>query len=297
VNPCFEIRLSPLIIEQFEDWFRESLSRIRLFGFLRPSTTQLHQSPFALATSDAIFLSDLALRSGSVVQSMVLAHELAHVVQKRRAERMVSKPAQAPIEILEREADQVARAFSLNESCPQLSPDFEDSCRFWGPAGHYYTVYFIGREAGLVDAVAEQLAFCAQLPDQVSDLAAVVAGEGFASMALMTPAMKKASLRGDEMDLYNLQYHFQAGLHCLNGHPGVNETKRRLIFLRNISKLDAMGVFIFGLGLHALGDSYAHRNGDGPGAILFQGPMGHLLRGNNPYEAIIKLGTEVDNLK
>jgi len=283
-------------MRQFEDWFREDFSRIRLFLLPRHPAAQALSRPLAFATSDAIFLSDLVLNSRSAVQCEILAHELAHVVQKRRAHSRLNQSRQAATAVLEREADEAALAFSSNELCPPLSADFANAARQWGPAGHYYTVYFIARETGLADAVAEQLAFCAQMPDQVSDLDAVVAGEGFTAMALMTPAMKKASLRGDEMDLYNLQYHMQAGLHCLNGNPGVAETKRRLANLRQISKLDATGIFVFGLGLHALGDSYAHRRSDGPDALLFQGPYGHFLQGNNPYEAMVKLGTEVDNL-
>jgi hypothetical protein len=192
---------------------------------------------------------------------------------------------------LEREAHIAAGAFSRGEECTTLSADASPEMRSWGPAGHYYTVYFISRLAGLPDATAEELAFFAQTPDQVTGLDAIVAGEAFTIWALVPPAhriaMGPAGARAIKI---------AEGAHCLNGNQGGIETKHRIAILKGIDVKDARGRFAFGLALHALGDSYAHRTGDTDGATLYRAPFGHFFGGKGFVEQVWKYGKDVDNI-
>lgn len=56
---------------------------------------------------------------------------------------------------------------------------------------------------------------------------------------------------------------------------------------------DQFLTFSFGLGLHALSDSYAHRRGD---SSNFVAPIGHGFAGKTFDERVMKLGTEIDNI-
>jgi hypothetical protein len=251
-----EAILAPTLLRRFEAWFREDLSSLRIFFFDAPDVSSGVPRAFSLGAH--VFLAKTIAHASRWQAQFLLAHEIAHVVQRRRA-RAYRTYLAIPGATLEREANAAAAAFSTGSACPPLSPDIAMVPRAWGPSGHYYTVYAVARHAGVSDQIAEQLAFYAQLPDQVSDLDAIVAGEGFVVAALLPPAHRAAALRGSIEETTKTS----SSLHCLNGSTGGNETQRRLNILKGIEHTkETRGRFAFGLGLHALGDSFAHRKGD-----------------------------------
>ncbi len=211
----------------------------------------------------------IGLRPGFVDDSgpafpYILAHELAHVIQKERGRNHAQLgKAVAPWE-LEAEADLVAcRIVSGRPASPVLA-DLSAEPRCWGPAGHYWTIYSMSMLAGLSKQDAMDNAFYAQMPDQVDELDAtqegyaffwnyprVFAGDDGADRVLRTRAV-------------------QMGLHALSGWNAEYETRYRT----NILKTLKPGSFEFALALHPFGDSFAHRIVNG-GERMYYGPLGH----------------------
>jgi hypothetical protein len=287
-------RLDSALFCRFQDWFQEDLSSIHVYLYpSSPKACAVCQGK-AFTVDSNIYLADSILRNTARQTEHLLAHEFAHAVQKQRA-RSLRRPwhccQPSPLD-LEREAHIAGAAFSRGESCPRLSPDASPEKRAWGCAGHYYSVYLVSRLAGLSDSTAEQLAFFAQMPDQVTNLDAVVAGKAFTVWALVPPAHRTAMGPAGERATK-----IEEGLHCLTGNPGGLETKHRIAILESIPHAtESRGRFAFGLGLHALGDSYAHRTGDSDDAPLYSAPYGHLFGGKGFIEQVWKLGKDVDNI-
>jgi hypothetical protein len=287
-----QIALDNNFLRKLQEWFQEDLSRVKVFVFSRCGSLASKQIPLAFATPNNIFLSDIVASSGRA-SIPVLVHEFAHVVQKirARANRRVGKRV-CSAAVLENEANNAAAAFQAGRHCPDLSPDSSQAARAWGPAGHYYTVYWVLRMAGIEHAFAEQYAFAAQMPDQVNELDATAAGKAWAKTAFIPCNFGiRNRVLGNENTFDNLVYSIQAGIHCLNGRTAKGEADRRAKILKNLAK-DQYFTFAFGLGLHSLGDSFAHQNGDG---VLFLAPIGHAGQGwslDNPTE----IGHEIDNV-
>ncbi len=198
----------------------------------------------------------------------VLAHEAAHVVQRRRAQAGVGAAGSAGA--LEAEADDAARAMLAGVRADCRLADRGGVPRAWGVAGHYYTVLFVMLAAGVEKSLAGRQAFYAQMPDLVREFDATFAGGRLA----VVPAITAGSLKSRQMDA---DYTVQEGLHCLTGGNAENETKYRTGVLADAS-LDSLA---FGVGLHPFGDSYAHRVLSSPGVLYSRG-MGHLVDASRP---------------
>jgi hypothetical protein len=324
ISQLIEPALKRQLLNPFQEWFHQDLSRVRIFFYRR---LRRSHSPFAFATEDSIFISDLVARSGKTGMMWALTHELAHIVQKRLVQkRLVQKTlgqtrprnhADRQIGVvdledgLEKEADQAALAFLTAQPRPKLSPDQSRAIRAWGPAGHFYSVYWVSRFVGLPDNRAEALAFYAQMPDQVCDLDATCAGLAWSASAPIPAAGKiRDQVVGGEDRFDSYINSIQAGLHCLNGKDSgklrpqgtkigmdssdpypQGEPRRRLANLRKLADNHYLDLS-FGLGLHALGDSYAHRSADGR---MYMGPKGHFLPGGSiPRSVKDFMGFEVD---
>jgi Domain of unknown function (DUF4157) len=218
---------------------------------------------------------------------LLIAHELAHVVQKRRAllDKSTSRSG-VPDSLLEVEADAAAwRAVQEKATLP-LSPDATSRMRCWGPAGHYYTCYFAGLAAGFTEEQVARSAFFCQMPDQVADFDAVVAGKAWAAGAVLPVLFGPAhtmNIRARMPSMLNVQY----GLHCLTGRPSDFETRVRTDVLKSLQK--HVGSPTFGLALHAYGDSFAHRRRDDE-STMYQGPYGHLCDGHTADEIGLRGG-------
>jgi hypothetical protein len=105
----------------------------------------------------------------------------------------------------------------------------------------------------------------------------------------------------DYEDLWNIQ----EGLHCLNGNLAAEETKWRLDTARDLQP----GSSTLGLALHALGDSFAHRDTDNQNTIntsgirMYPPPFGHChldlghrdLLWQNYKKPFDEAGSRVDN--
>ncbi len=286
MSPHIEFALDRSLLHRIEEWFAEDLSRVKLFSFSRKPCSRL-----AFATPESIFVSDSVARFGAAATPLLI-HEFAHVIQKRRAKsRLASRERSVSVPTLEREAQNAAVAFRSGRPCPNLSLDASAAPRAWGPSGHYYTVYWVSRIAGIEHPLAEQYAFAAQIPDQVCELDATWCGEMWAQSALIPCWFGiRNRVLGDENFFDHLIYSIQGGIHCLNGRRASTEQDRRVKILMDLPN-DDFFKFSFGLALHSLGDSFAHQNGEG---VLFMAPIGHAGQGwslSTPSE----VGHEIDN--
>jgi hypothetical protein len=239
-------------------------------------------------------------------RALVLAHEVAHLVQQRRG------VAQGPMPDPEAEAHAAAHAalagrpFRIHAAIDPRVP----AC--WGEAGHYYTVYFVALAAGVDPAIAARLAFWTQMADEIDELNAVPAGiamvlEDAKSIPSDRWAEFSAHAANVEIDIWNHllsqvpgggsmmksraypayerseQYwtwrNVQRGLHALTGRECEAETKRRVAFSGACRPLNGQE-FEFGVSLHPLGDSFAHR--DDKAGTMFAPPLGHGPHGHEP---------------
>jgi hypothetical protein len=297
---CFErfhinLQVKPLpfslpteFMRRMQRWFNQDLDSVKLFAFAFPTA-------LAFTGEEEIFISLPLTVCGEFEKLQhVMVHEFAHVVQKRFGRHLLHHNSLPPNEVtrLEHEAEEAAFAFLARKKCPFLSADGAATLRTWGPAGHFYTVYWVSRMSGVSDSTAERLAFYAQMPDQVIDLDAAQQGFAWARSALYPGGSIRDRKVGGETRFDNSIYHIQAGLHCLNHREYKAESARREAILRKLPN-DLFRDFSFGLGLHALGDSYAHRNDNGR---TFMAPFGHAGAGSSLDERLLKLGTEIDNI-
>ena len=99
----------------------------------------------------------------------VLAHELVHVLQKRRGKNARQRTLGSAW-VLEEEADRIACEVLGETRFSKFTADSPEIVRFWGPAGHYWTVYLVSLAAGWSRHAALANAFYAQMPDQVDEL-------------------------------------------------------------------------------------------------------------------------------
>src|SRR4051794_39351875 len=130
------------------------------------------EGAMACTVGDWVFVNQSTYRHGTALGRRVLAHELAHVVQKRRGGRAKTASASSPAHRWRVEAEAAAAAECVESggrfTC--VIADEPDQPRFWGPLGHYYTVYFVMLAAGVKNKLAHKLAYYTQLPDLVTDL-------------------------------------------------------------------------------------------------------------------------------
>jgi hypothetical protein len=122
---------------------------------------------------------------------LVLAHELAHVAQKRLWHRSAVRDATSPTDRMriERDASASAAAALTGRRRPPRYADAPDAIRCWGPEGHYYTTYYVAIAAGLNQLRASEIAFYCQLPDQIEELDAIAVAMKMAA-ALGLPTTK-----------------------------------------------------------------------------------------------------------
>jgi Domain of unknown function (DUF4157) len=239
---------------------------------------RIHRDEESLAANRALgslaFAVDghICLRPGfdaslGPMYSYVLAHELVHVAQKQKG-KACAAPSTAPsVARVEAEANEIAFQILAGKTVSRITPDPSPDPSCWGPAGHYWTVYFASMAAGLDKQEAKDNAFFAQMPDQVDELDATDEGEGF------YPNYLGFVIPGDGTANRLLRrIAVQKGLHALTGWSAENETTYRT----NILKTTKPGTFEFALALHPFGDSFAHRIVNG-GARMYSGPAGHAV--------------------
>jgi hypothetical protein len=162
---------------------------------------------------------------------LVIAHELAHVVPKRRGRGDPAAPRVSDRQI-ETEANRAAIAALSGTVYHCLSAVISSQIRSWGPAGHYYTAYFALKAAGFPDDVASRAAFFCQMPDQVTSLDAKYSGEAWALKTLMPMFVGPAHARNFSANADKL-IKIEEGLHCLTGRAARQETEYRVRIIDN----------------------------------------------------------------
>ena len=272
------------------------------------------------ATQDAtIFLAQSLLCSNPFVAETVLAHELAHVVQKRRPGSSLSAYAASPEYecLLELEANRAAQRAVAGRPARCVLPDQPTRLAAWGPAGHYYTAYFVLLAASGNNEQAQRRAFFCQMPDQVFDFDAVSAAcdyyqqdspgkvwiphfgtfvpisesvetetqtvyeyDGLA-MSRTTVIVETAASR---LRRKQIDRQISTGLHCLTGRKGTEEIAIREKLLYKYKDDDLR----YGLALHCFGDSYAHQTKEGR---MYTPIQGHALDGHAPDD-VARHGTQ-----
>src|SRR5678815_1372044 len=131
-----EARLEPVLQRRFEAWFQEDPSSLRLIFFKAPDVSS--GMPRAFSFGAHVFLAPTMPYATRAEAEYMLAHEMAHVVQRLRARASRRTLASIPGDVFEREANAAAAAFITGSLCPPLSQDIAAVPRAWGPSGHYY---------------------------------------------------------------------------------------------------------------------------------------------------------------
>lgn len=159
----------------------------------------------------------------------------------------------------------------------------KETTGLYAEPGHFYTVYYLSRAAGLSEEVAFKNAYFAQFADEYSELDAV-----------QTARMEGLGFDRSDLPSY-VRKIIQHGLHALTGGSSKKEREATKAALKDYEA----GSFEFGLLLHRFGDTYAHSTVDDE-SKLYAGPAGHLmdtLRGKDPdnpanrpklYEAYVR---------
>lgn len=306
--------IDPCLLARMESSFETSIRDVRL-----------HFSSASLAANEALgslaftienhicFAREPDSFSGKEFSSL-LAHELTHVAQKRKGRHGCGSTQRDSSEaLLEQEACATSVAVLQGLPVTALSPDPSPSPRLFGPAGHYYTTFYLSLAVGFDYDMAAQIAFFTQLADQVAELDAVVAGfcwwgEYGESVFAGVPEFfvklfgkpnletRRGRFRQSVLDVLHEDQDWwinqmvrawtvQAGLHALTGGDAHAETDKRL---RILSRLEA-GTLGFGLGIHALGDSYAHRDLH-HGSKMYGPPLGHSVEAINEWARGVRHG-------
>lgn len=183
---------------------------------------------------------------------------------------------------LEVEATVAANAIARGRLYSPVLTDRSEQPRWWGVAGHFYTVYLISVAVGLDPEMAFRSAIFTQMPDQVDELDATSAGTRPYMAALGAAGNSMATGLGPGAGLGPQPFApqlpssddiaVQRGLHALTGNSAKHERDTRRSRLNNLQ----VGDLEFGLALHAFGDSYAHTTIDDEG-ILYRAPFGHAV--------------------
>lgn len=256
------------LLPMLEDLFGRHFRRVRLHRSERSLAANRSLRSMAFTVGRDICLLPGIDASLGLRYVRILAHELTHVVQKELGARH-SCSKQTPGAELEAEADEIADRIMAGLPVSPRLLDSSAGPRCWGPAGHYWTIYFICIAAGLEKQAAMDNAFYAQMPDQVEELDATQ--EGFAFFE----NYPRIFLGDAGADRVLRTKAVQMGLHALSGWSSEYETRYRT----NILKTLKPGTFEFALALHPFGDSFAHRLVNG-GERMYSGPIGHLQQGN-----------------
>jgi hypothetical protein len=266
-----------------EQGFRTDLGDIRLI--ISPGAT----CPRPYALGNQIHLDERWYQPHTSQGRLVLAHEVAHLLQKRRG---IAGGSQASVAALEAEAHTAAATLLAGGHYTCRLADAVEEARFWGPSGHYYTTYFLLAAAGVPFGDAYHMAFWGQVPDQVNILDATWLGINYKTENLFSdPEPSDVNFTEDEYeelfpllvrDLVkkyptNYEIIIQKGLHCLNGNHAAHEQTYRAHVLRSVP----FNTPQFGIAMHAFGDSFAHerKNKD---KTMYGAPWGHASQGHAP---------------
>ena len=187
--------LQPEFRARMERAFGESFSEV----VVRPSrAVDAHFGGVAATVGQSILIGDGFYSLSPGWRERVLAHELAHVVQKRRSIHGGASAAQNARyrSRLEAEAHLAAiEAIGGGRAACRL-PDVPSIPAAWGPAGHYWTCYYVMLAAGVDEGEAQERAFFCQMPDQVREFDVSSAGVDWLELDLGVPHGSPLAIRG-----------------------------------------------------------------------------------------------------
>ncbi|MDT7827138.1 SpvB/TcaC N-terminal domain-containing protein [Pricia sp. S334] len=167
---------------------------------------------------------------------------------------------------------------------------FHDPTGNYMEAGHFYTVYFVALSAGFPEDVAFKTAFYAQMPDEVHELdatATMISAVKLQFVEHLVTGQTSDSLSPSPQLSSDATAHaqlIQRNLHVLTGGSATLARKNIASKLKNFEP----GTPIFGMLLHAFGDSYTHTV---PGTDnQFSTGKGHAFEGNKPDQINLRQG-------
>jgi hypothetical protein len=278
-----------------EDCFESSFRDVRLHFSAASQVANDALGSLAFTVGNHVCFRPGFDGSLAAVFTYLLAHELSHVVQKRRARTPAGHLQSIPTEAqLEQEADTIAAGVLQGMRATRVTPDPSSLPRLYGPAGHYYTAFYTALAVGFNYEIAKKIAFYTQLPDLVEELDATAAGfswweTGYLGIYLGSPELYLSKVvpgKSTEefwqhfvdgrIDRMVAMWQIQAGLHALTGGDGEVETR----FRTKILNQSEPGTLKFGLAVHAFGDSFAHRDFH-TSTTMYGPPFGHLAEWAN----------------
>ena len=312
--------LRPEFRRKMEDAFGEGFSDVAV---RRSGAVDASLGGVAATVGRDVLIGGGFARLPAGARERVLAHELAHVVQKRRSAAADPRSSRDPRyrARLEAEADQAAIEAVRGRRAVCRLPDIASAPSAWGPAGHYWTCYFVMLAAGVDEEEAQQRAFFCQMPDQVREFDATCAGvdwaEGILDIQRGTPVgsfypstdpagvpthdvtymtyyhrLEPAPETNDQkMDRLVVDLEISQGLHSLTGDNAAEEVAFRKKQLMSF-KTDPL---IYGLALHAYGDSYAHQDLNNTGR-MYHPIVGHAQEWLRPSNAKATTGAYFSRL-
>ena len=268
-----------------EDCFQTSFRDLRLHFSLASQVANDALGSLAFTVDDHICFRPGFDACPGAPYTYLLAHELTHVMQKRRGRKPGRTTQSIGLEEqLENEADAIAFGVLKGMRAARVTPDPSSAPRLYGPAGHYYTAFYTAAAVGFDFATASAIAFYTQLPDLVEEIDAYKEGLVWNKQFGMANASSAESclsiFKSDQaywehsadhaIDRMVLAWQVQAGLHALTGGDAHAESDLR----ESILGKQKPGTLKLGLALHAFGDSFAHRDFD-KGDKMYGPPFGH----------------------
>lgn len=203
-------------------------------------------------------------------------------------------------------ADPIGKGDGLNVfGFSKNSPiTFYDTDGTYAEAGHYYTVFAVALASGYNPQKAQEIAYFAQQPDEVKMMDAIEAQKsnviekiGIAGNKIVDAFSFKAFPPKQNFDIFPNEGPFmekpmeniQIAFHSLTGRNALEETSFREMISKSYSPFT--NTQEFGWSLHALGDSFSHRqlNSDktlgiipGDSNLMYVTGFGHLKHGTAP---------------
>lgn len=253
----------------------------------------------AIATGNTILLGEGFHALDSQAKQFILAHEYAHLAQKKNGLRKRSYENSDSTTACETEANHAAtRLVSGQRFTCNATSEYEKPMA-WGCVGHFWSVWLAYLNAGEDDKIAFKTALFSWMPDQVLEFDAkhlyIDATVKSFSMRLAASSISDfdtsfrtlglvESVTRQKTDYYEKMHR---GLHCLTGGDSGAETRFRTNVLSNTT----MNLLLRGMAHHSFGDSFAHRVIGSPGKMY---PVGS---GHGPHSAVGKDPDKVSHEK
>jgi len=248
--------------EVMENGFSADFSDVVVHASPRAAFANRLLASKAFTIGRHVFFADGAYRPRDRSCQLLIAHELAHVVQKRLGSAATQANPSDPA--AEAEAHTAAAAVTQGARYRCTIPVQQDTPSCWGEAGHYYTANYVLQAAGVDAKTAAEIAFYAQMGDEVIELDATEQGIKWLKMAATEQAAYATSPVNGAMASILLEKSMRVskeigmGLHCLTGAASDCETAWRAHVLETAPQ--TAGNLALGLAVHAFGDSFAHRD-------------------------------------